>query len=66
MSLLWVLPAGLASVGALVTGTLARRATEEAAALQGDLARLGELRAALVEVRDVSAGTAARRLRRLG
>lgn len=64
MDLVWIVPAALALVGGAVVAGLARRAAEEAAGLQRDLRRFGELRPAVVEVRELTAETiaAARRL----
>ncbi len=59
-----MVPAGLAAAGAVVASLLARRAASTAAALQRDLAGLGELRPALVEARDEMSASAAA-LRRL-
>lgn len=65
MEFVWIVPAGMALVGAAVVAGLARRAAEEAAGLRRDLQRFGDLRPALVEVRQLTAEAvaAARQLR---
>jgi cytochrome c-type biogenesis protein CcmH/NrfF len=52
LTLLWILPAALAVVGTVVIAAVASRAAEEASGLRRDLLRMGELRPALVELRD--------------
>ncbi|GAC1312751.1 MAG: hypothetical protein NVSMB12_03320 [Acidimicrobiales bacterium] len=54
MSLIWIAPAVLALVGTVVLAAVARRAAEEAAGLRQAVARFGELRPALLEVREGS------------
>lgn len=65
MTLLWIVPAALALAGTVVVAAVARRAAEEAAGLRRDIARFGELRPALLEVREGSAA-ARTRLSKLG
>ena len=62
MTWAWVIPASVAFVGLVVLAALAQRAAQEAAGLRRDMARFGDLRPAMVEVRD-GAAEAARRLR---
>ena len=50
MTLLWILPAALAVVGTVLIAAVANRAAEEASGLRRDIARIGELRPALVEL----------------
>jgi len=59
-----MVPAGIAGAGVVVAALLARRAAVTAAALRGDIARLGDLQPALVEARD-EMSSAASELRRL-
>ena len=54
MTAIWIVPAALALVGTVVLAAAARRAAEEAAGLRRAVARFGELRPALVEVREGS------------
>jgi hypothetical protein len=65
MSWAWVIPAAIAGLGVLVMMVVAHRTAEQARGLRRDLDRVGDLRPALVEVRDEMAVTAeaVRRLR---
>jgi len=52
MGLLWTVPTAAALAGLAVVAGLARRVADEAAGLRRDVRRFGDLRPALVEVRD--------------
>jgi hypothetical protein len=51
VSVVWVVPALVASLGALAVSLLARGAAEEARELGREVARFGELHVALTRVR---------------
>ena len=54
MRYVWVAPAGLALVGAVLVMGAVARVTEQARGLRRDLRRFSELRPALVALRDAS------------
>lgn len=54
MTLIWIAPAAVLVVGLVLVVAVAMRAAQEAAGLRRDLARFGELRPALLEVRELS------------